>query len=191
MPESVRDRLNCRHELIFLLVKQPAYWFDLDPIRVPHSDATQRQVLARYGLAGSRRPPRRPARDTRPPKYGPDTLQLTAGRRRYGNLRGNASHRVGHPLGRNPGDVWAIPTRPYNGPHFAAYPIDLPLRCIAAGCKPDGTVLDIFAGTGTTGLAAIQLGRRFTGIELSREFADLAAERLTAASQPEGKGDRP
>src|SRR5258708_30693537 len=75
MPESVRDRLNCRHELIFLLVKQPAYWFDLDPIRVPHSDATQRQVLARYGLAGSRRPPRRPVRDTRPPKYGLDTLQ--------------------------------------------------------------------------------------------------------------------
>ncbi len=37
MPESVRDRLNCRHELIFLLVKQPAYWFDLDPIRIPHS----------------------------------------------------------------------------------------------------------------------------------------------------------
>jgi site-specific DNA-methyltransferase (cytosine-N4-specific) len=187
MPESVRDRLNCRHELIFLLVKQAAYWFDLDPIRVPHSDATQRQMLARYGLVESRRPPGRPARDTRPPKYGPHARQLTAGRR-YSNLRGNPSHRAGHPLGRNPGDVWAIPTRPYNGPHFAAYPIDLPLRCIAAGCKPGGTVLDMFAGTGTTGLAAIQLGRRFTGIELSREFADLAAERLAAVAQPEGKG---
>jgi DNA modification methylase len=190
MPESVRDRLNCRHELIFLLVKQPAYWFDLDPIRVPHSDATQRQVLARYGLVDSRRPPGHPARDTRPPKYGPHARQLTAGRR-YGNLRGNLSHRSGHPLGRNPGDVWAIPTRPYNGPHFAAYPIDLPLRCIAAGCKPGGTVLDMFAGTGTTGLAALQLGRRFTGIELSPEFADLAAERLAAAAQPEGRDGRP
>jgi len=39
MPESVRDRLNCRHELIFLLVKQPAYWFDLDPIRIPRRPA--------------------------------------------------------------------------------------------------------------------------------------------------------
>ena len=37
MPESVRDRMNCRHELIFLLVKQPSYWFDLDPIRIPHA----------------------------------------------------------------------------------------------------------------------------------------------------------
>ncbi|MGH3155222.1 MAG: DNA-methyltransferase, partial [Streptosporangiaceae bacterium] len=35
MPESVRDRLNCRHEMIFLLVKSRHYWFDLDPIRVP------------------------------------------------------------------------------------------------------------------------------------------------------------
>ena len=31
MPESVRDRLSCRHELVFLLVKQPAYWFDSTP----------------------------------------------------------------------------------------------------------------------------------------------------------------
>jgi site-specific DNA-methyltransferase (cytosine-N4-specific) len=91
---------------------------------------------------------------------------------------------AGHPHGRNPGDVWAIPTRPYRGPHFAAFPIDLPLRCIAAGCKPGGTVLDMFAGTATTGVAAVQLGRRFTGIELSAEFADLAADRLREAEQP-------
>ena len=77
--------------------------------------------------------------------------------------------------------MWSIPTRPYRGPHFAAYPIDLPLRCIAAGCKPGGVVLDPFTGSGTTGLAAIQLGRRFTGIDLSAEFARLAAERIARA----------
>ncbi len=37
MPESVRDRLNCRYELIFLLAKSRHYWFDLDPIRTPHA----------------------------------------------------------------------------------------------------------------------------------------------------------
>jgi site-specific DNA-methyltransferase (cytosine-N4-specific) len=78
--------------------------------------------------------------------------------------------------------VWSIPTRPYKGPHFAAYPIDLPLRCIAAGCKPGGMVLDPFAGSGTTGLAAIQLDREFTGIDLSPEFALLAAGRLAQAA---------
>jgi len=185
MPESVRDRLNCRHELIFLLVKQPAYWFDLDPIRIPHSAETQRALLAGLGARDSRRPPGRSERGNRPPKYRPHARQLTAGRR-YSNLRGSDSHRRAHPLGRNPGDVWTLPTRPYRGPHFAAYPIDLPLRCIAAGCKPGGTVLDPFTGTGTTGLAALQLGRRFTGIELSAKFSALAAERLSQA----GRGDQ-
>ena len=92
--------------------------------------------------------------------------------------------RVTH-TGRNPGDVWSIPNRPYAGPHFAAFPIELPLRCIAAGCKPGGTVLDMFAGTATTGVAAVRLGRRFTGIELSAEFAALAADRLRDAERPE------
>jgi DNA modification methylase len=187
MPESVRDRLNCRHELIFLLVKQAAYWFDLDPIRIPTVAAAHAHPRGTADHPGSGRPPSRPRRDARPPKYGPHTRQVTAASR-YGGLRGDTRHRRAHPLGRNPGDVWAIPTRPYNGPHFAAYPIDLPLRCIAAGCRPGGTVLDPFTGTGTTGLAALQLGRRFTGIELSPAFAALAAERLrhAATRQPDG-----
>jgi site-specific DNA-methyltransferase (cytosine-N4-specific) len=105
------------------------------------------------------------------------------GAQRYGDGR----HRSAHPKGRNPGDVWAIPTRPYLGPHFAAFPIDLPTRCIQAGCKPGGVVLDMFCGTGTTGLAALALGRRFTGIELNPAFAALTAERLrrAAAAEPE------
>jgi DNA modification methylase len=171
MPESVRDRLNCRHELLFLLVKQPAYWFDLDPIRIPHTSGTQRAMRERTAC-----PPGGSGSRTRPPKYGPATPQVTAARR-YGGHR----HTRGHPNGRNPGDVWPIPTHPYKGPHFAAYPIDLPLRCIAAGCKPSGTVLDPFAGSGTTGLAAIQLGRKFTGIDLSPDFARLAADRIAKA----------
>ena len=175
MPESVRDRLNCRHELIFLFVKQPAYWFDLGPIRIP--PAATRPA-----------PPGPPGRSdpARPPKYGPHARQIT-GAQRYGTGR---TRRV-HPNGRNPGDVWAIPTRPYTGPHFAAFPITLPLRCIAAGCKPGGTVLDPFTGSGTTGLAARQLGRGFTGIELSPAFAALAAERLREATRPDDQGGPP
>ena len=186
MPESVRDRLNCRHELIFLLVKQPSYWFDLDPIRIPRTSAMQARPRATRNNARSR-PGRAPRGETRPPKYGPHARAVVAGRR-YGNLQRARSHRAMHPRGRNPGDVWAIPTRPYRGPHFAAYPIALPLRCIAAGCKPGGVVLDMFTGTGTTGLAAIQLGRRFTGIELSPEFARLAADRLRDATLSGGDG---
>ena len=126
------------------------------------------------------RPLQRPAPGTSRPrqqKYGPHTRQVT-GARRYGTSRSSRRH----PNGRNPGDVWSIPTRPYRGPHFAAYPIDIPTRCIQAGCKPGGMVLDPFCGTGTTGLAALTLGRRFTGIDLNPAFADLAAERLRQAA---------
>jgi DNA modification methylase len=189
MPESVRDRLNCRHELIFLLVKQPSYWFDLDPIRIPHADTPSTppdRPPGRRGT-GTRRPPRGPASgSTRPPKYGTHTRQV-AGARRYGDGRRHATH----PNGRNPGDVWSIPTRPYRGPHFAAFPIDIPTRAIAAGCPPGGMVLDPFCGTGTTGLAALDLGRRFTGIELNPAFADLAAQRLRHAAEPDPDSGRP
>jgi site-specific DNA-methyltransferase (cytosine-N4-specific) len=181
MPESVRDRLNCRHELIFLFVKQAAYWFDLNPIRIPHR--TTRPTSSRPSARRNTAPPRR--RDpSRPPKYGPHAREIVAAQR-YGTGRA----RRAHPNGRNPGDVWSVPTRPYAGPHFAAFPVELPLRCIAAGCKPGGTVLDMFTGSGTTGLAAIQLGRRFAGVELSPAFAALAAERLSeAVAQSEREG---
>lgn len=175
MPESVRDRLNCRYELLFLLVKQSSYWFDLDPIRIPHK--TSRPTSAA--------PPRRQDA-SRPPKYGPHARQVV-GAQRYGTGRSRRTH----PNGRNPGDVWPIPTRPYAGPHFAAFPLELPWRCIAAGCRPGGTVLDLFTGSGTTGLAAIQLGRRFTGIELSPAFARLAAERLSEAGAADRESGQP
>ena len=88
--------------------------------------------------------------------------------------------RRGHDPGAHPGREVALDPG-HRLAAFAAYPIDLPLRCIAAGCKPGGTVLDPFAGSGTTGLAAIQLGRQFTGIDLSPDFARLAAGRLAQA----------
>ena len=205
MPESVRDRMNCRHELIFLLVKQPSYWFDLDPIRIPHASTLPagHGGVVTHGGAGTRRPPGIPATGRHPgsnrpngsrpggrrqsgngpQKYGPHTREVVAARR-YGTGRRHAAH----PKGRNPGDVWSIPTRPYRGPHFAAFPVEIPTRCIKAGCKPGGMVLDPFCGVGTTGIAALALGRQFTGIDLSTAFAALAAERLRHAARQEPDG---
>lgn len=42
MPESVTDRLANRHEHLFLFTKSPRYWFDLDPIREPHTSSPSR-----------------------------------------------------------------------------------------------------------------------------------------------------
>jgi site-specific DNA-methyltransferase (adenine-specific) len=49
-------------------------------------------------------------------------------------------------------------------------------------------VLDPFSGAGTTGIAALGLGRQFTGIELSPAFTALAAERLRYAAEPQPDG---
>ena len=81
-------------------------------------------------------------------------------------------------LKRNRRSVWNIPTKPYKGEHFATYPVDLIIPCILAGCPSDGVVIDPFFGSGTTGLAAKQLNRRYIGIELNPEYCGLARERI-------------
>ncbi|MBN7321043.1 site-specific DNA-methyltransferase [Mycobacteroides abscessus subsp. massiliense] len=78
------------------------------------------------------------------------------------------------PAGKNPGDVWEIAPQPFPGAHFATMPPKLAQRCITAGCKPGGIVLDPFSGSGTTGMAAQRLGRKYIGIELNREYLDLS-----------------
>ena len=73
MPESVRDRLNCRYELMFLLVKQSAYWFDLDPIRIPRKPARAARPPRRAGKTrtGRRSMARTPARSSAPSGTAP------------------------------------------------------------------------------------------------------------------------
>ncbi len=85
--------------------------------------------------------------------------------------------------GRNPGDVWTIPTQPFAEAHFATMTPELARRAIVAGCKPGGTVLDPYSGSGTTGAQAVRSGRRYVGIELSREYLDLSL-RTRFAEQP-------
>lgn len=76
------------------------------------------------------------------------------------------------------GDVWHLPASSGAGAHTASYPIELPLRCITAGCRPGGVVLDPFSGSGTTGEAALRLGRRYVGIDLNPEYHELARGRF-------------
>ncbi|MGN9784941.1 DNA methyltransferase [Nonomuraea sp. ZG12] len=63
--------------------------------------------------------------------------------------------------------------RAWGAAHFAAFPIDIPLKAIAVGCRPGGKVLDPFMGSGTVGIAAWQLGRKFLGIDLNADYCDL------------------
>jgi site-specific DNA-methyltransferase (cytosine-N4-specific) len=160
MPESVTDRLSTRHELLFLLTKSRRYWFDLDPIREP---LVRPEALTEGIVFGGKNPHVGQRRGAVYGKAAGTNLQPTGAR-----------HTAGDPAGRNPGDVWSIPTVPFPGSHFAVFPPELPRRCILAGCRPGGTVLDPFHGSGTTGMVAQQLGRRYVGIDLNAEYLDLS-----------------
>ncbi|WP_308425716.1 DNA-methyltransferase [Pilimelia terevasa] len=179
MPESVRDRLSCTYELFFLLTPSSRYWFDLDPIRQPlkrpeAADGTLTIGGSRKGTSGGIGAT---ARRRGTSKYGAGAVQARAG---APNLTPTGSrHTAAHPRGKNPGDVWPMATRPYRGAHVAPFPIDLPMRAIAAGCPPGGVVLDPFSGAATTGLAALRLGRRYIGIDINASFHDEAITRLT------------
>ncbi|WP_059007829.1 DNA-methyltransferase [Streptomyces specialis] len=187
MPESVTDRLSCRYELLFLLVKQRRYFFDLDAIREPlaRPEALGEGIVVGGAHKGRRAGIDATARRRGSSVYGtgkyadtaPFTQQHGAALRPTGR-----KHTAAHPRGKNPGDVWPLPTRPLKAAHFAAFPLDIPLRCIAAGSPEGGAVLDPFSGAGTTGLAARQLGRAYTGIDLRADFHDLALHRLGLAA---------
>lgn len=153
MPESVTDRLSTKHEHLFMFAKRSRYWFDLDPIR----EASAHE----YGT-----------RDRRSETWSNGSTGLGA---HHGTTQL-------HEAGRNPGDVWSIPTQPYPGAHFAVMPQTLASRCIQAGCKPGGVVLDPFSGSGTTGLAAAKHGRRYVGIDLNPDYLELSLK--TRLAQP-------
>ena len=68
--------------------------------------------------------------------------------------------------GKNPGDVWSIPTQPSSDSHYAMWPQALAKRMILCSTKAGDIVCDPFCGSGTTGKVAIELQRKFIGIDL-------------------------
>jgi len=79
-------------------------------------------------------------------------------------------------------DVWFM-SPSSNGQHPATFPQELPLRLIRLFTHvDDATVLDCFAGSGTTGMACMKTGRRFVGIEISEDYCRIARKRIAAAA---------
>lgn len=115
MPSSVADRLSCAWEVVYLFVRSTAYYFDLDAIRVPHRSEP-------------RRPSGRSATYLPPGWRGP----LAHDHGGLGKLK--SSGRVGHRLGKNPGDVWQLATAGFRGAHFATFPPAIVRIPLLAGC---------------------------------------------------------
>jgi hypothetical protein len=129
LPESVTDRCRSSHEYLFHFTVRPRYYAAVDEIREPHTGTAH------------------------------------GGGIDYGNASGNGvRHRTFLPrpgefnaLGKLPGSVWEIPSQPLSVParlgvdHFAAFPMELPRRCIL-GWSPPGICTE--CGEGRRSVAA-------------------------------------
>lgn len=196
-PSSVGDRLTATWEVVYFLVRQQHYYFDLDSVRIPH----------RTRPAVSRPDPARTP--SMPPAWAGPLAGSNSGLSRL-----KANGLPGHPRGKNPGDVWPLATAGYRGAHFAVFPERLAEPPILAACperictscgaawrmQPSGAqfrtlqpsctcragwragvVLDPFFGSGTVGVVAEKHRRDWIGIELNPAFARLADHRILSA----------
>lgn len=75
-------------------------------------------------------------------------------------------------------DVWTLPTSSGRDGHGAQFPMALPARCIALSTAKHDVVLDPFVGAGTSGIAAVALGRRFVGFDVADEYLATANRRI-------------
>jgi len=153
MTEIVEDRCTKSHEYIFLLSKNPKYYYDQESVKEPVAESTVSRLSQKnlMNQNGSTRVP--------------------------GKTNGNMKA-VGNTETRNRRSVWTVTTKPFRGAHFATFPIDLITPCILAGCPEGGVVLDPFTGSGTTAVAALTNRRNFVGCELNPDYAKLAEDRI-------------
>jgi len=87
------------------------------------------------------------------------------------------------PNDRNLRTVWDINTRAQKDAHGAMFPPGLVERCLALTSREGDVVLDPFAGSGTTGVVALQMARRFVGVELNPDYVRVAEQRLGCVAQ--------
>lgn len=105
MPESVTDRPTKSHEMIYLFAKQGSYWYDQEAVRERASGNSHGG-----GLVGDHR------------------KDVGLGRFQRGLMIAKVTP------DRNMRDVWHLSPEPTRAEHFAAFPTEIPRRCILAGC---------------------------------------------------------
>lgn len=184
MPESVTDRCTKSHEYVFLLSKSQKYYFDYEAIQEEAVTQIDPRIGSRIEYDGMRK--------------GQDGtgnrafVSLKTKPRMGGNKYGDSDEKYyatksgkewepqtdGEMVVRNKRDVWTVNVKPNKEAHFATYPEKLIIPCILAGCPEGGVVLDPFMGSGTTGIVARKLNRKFVGCELNLEYQKMAERRI-------------
>ena len=176
MPESVKDRCTNSHEYILLFSKSARYYFDYQAIEEPCVGFNNDPPA---GSKGTFRPNSRRRKGNRKTFRGGGTYTQYGSFNNYepkeNETHGNKPNETGM---RRKRSVWNVSTVGSKYHHFATFPPKLVEPCILAGSKVGGIVLDPFAGTGTTGVVAVQHGREYVLIELSSENAAICHDRL-------------
>jgi site-specific DNA-methyltransferase (adenine-specific) len=153
-----RNRFRVDHEYmpIFLKGNRPNY-FDKEPLKIPS-------------------------------KHGGKVMTGSGSRRTDGKTN-HAVTRMINPT-KCRGTVWdylmAGDKDPIKRKHPAPFPDQIPKDFIGCFCPPGGIVLDPFMGCGSTAMAALALGRRFIGFEISPEYCSLAEERMKTFTSEKG-----
>jgi DNA modification methylase len=171
MPESVTDRPTRSHEYILMLTKNSSYYWDAEAVKEPQAEGT----FIRY-----RNNPKIP-----PKKKWSESENKGGSSKTHMQEHIEAKHGAMNAIldgGRNLRSVWSFATLPYPEAHFATFPEELPKRCILAATRTGDLVLDPFAGSGTVGKVAIELGRRAILCDLA--YQDLASKRTAAIQRP-------
>ena len=167
MPGSAEDRPSSAHEYLFLFSLRERYQYDSYAVREPYAESTLRQFAA--GTYNGK-----PKKD-----YAAAGVQTPGDVKRRIIERGIArAHERGGVAGANLGSVWPIATARSTENHFAVMPEELARRCVLLSTTAGDTVLDPFAGTGTTGVVALRERCEFVGIELNPKDIVTAKRRL-------------
>jgi site-specific DNA-methyltransferase (adenine-specific)/site-specific DNA-methyltransferase (cytosine-N4-specific) len=93
------------------------------------------------------------------------------------------SEGVREPTGANLRNYWILGPDPSSNGHPAAFPRELAQRCILLGSREGDVVLDPFGGSGTTGVSALENGRKAVLVELNPDYAEKCKERARDARQ--------
>lgn len=156
LPQSARDRLSPTYEVVIFATKERRYFFDLDAIRVPH-----RSIRRARGSA------RELARLYQGGNCGLGTLK--------------AQGRVGNPRGKNPGDVWTIPTAVDRLGHQATFPAGLIEPMIRSACPER---ICVQCDRPWTRATRIVTKRTNEGLRHVREVGELRRCRCFAPTRP-------
>ena len=153
VPCSVKDRFTVDFEYVFFFVKSKKYYFN-----------QQFEIMKQISIDRA--------------KYSSWGIESKSGQYKKLNGLNSRYNPKPNPNGRNKRTVWMITTKPFKELHFATYPEELCYTPIKAGCPENGIVLDPFIGSGTTGVVALKQNKKFVGIELNKEYIEIANKRL-------------